>query len=1476
MLFLLQGWSGSNLELSTSNSSKSFHQDQLFNQSGFTEDGVYTNSTGEVNVNRPHIQWVTPSQGLLMARTGACSVSIDSDDQVWLIGGRVDPNPQQQNDEVPTDLIEIFDNINKTWQPSQYSLPFAQQYCEAEKVGNLVVVTGDWARNSNPAEDPSGTVQLFNLDNNTWFEGTSMPSSDERGLGAMAEANGYVYYAGGVRNSNGNDATNKTYRYNPQSDQWTRMADMNQPRASFELVNFHGQLYAMGGFQGTQTWNRQALDYVERYDPSTDTWTNLSKLPVARFGWSGTVLNDEIVLVGGFNGGAKSEVFHWNPIEDTWSKGNDIGYNGHFDLIVEEINGSIVWASGDSSTYAYNSWNQLFSKDTEFQNSSDSHSGWVTSPVIDLRPNQNGRAVPVQFHLQGTNTPGGELSFQYRTSSNSNSITTKLWQGYDGTINTTFAKGITNLNITDSADFIQYRIKLTVNDMISWDAPDLDSMSIKAEHAAFVSTLPNFFHPNGETIQLQTSHGLFTNGQMYLEIAACNEFGSTTGEWSRLSHDGASFTLSDQQNLAPNSDGEINSTITGETIVNWSIGLGELVGVSHLCLKVGTSGEKVTEFVHSSPVEVDNLVEVRISNLGTYSPGDAVIGGIPINVEVTQIFPSTGMMLSGGDLEARINFDIQVNNVTDGTNSGWLNQTTPWTNLSEGGDSTISWTPPTDVSGTIEITIEGRSSQALQISTDSNSSNLILDNEGSIILSSIPSNEEYLDSQENRHLTILIADISGFEIDDIAMEIWVQELDDGSDGSSPDQIPQETEYREINFTMENDGIFWWFNATQSDDENQDQQRVYMRIVGDDLAGNELLDCTVWWKTRDAETAVVERIYSPNNNQYWEVSRDISWDIVITDVNGLSDIISVKIELGGDSEFGINYQVADMTCSSLGTNIDSDRSTCSHSFSGDEMIFSTTLYAGWEVDLSNLDEGKVEITVSDIDGNSITTFENLWTFSDDFDFSILQISDISGPITGDITNESIVQTNEHIQIIGNVSHSLSGLPYEGELSLTWWGLLQGANWFGSSNVEVINGQINTTIAMPSSGGQMDFQISFMDPWGTRTIEELKIPVFTVDAIAPVILDSSYDELSRYHLDDVGIGVSIVEDVSWTEDLELTCRVKSTEVNWEPVTISTKPTNVFQGRTLFSFEFDFSGQGDPSLLSPEAQLECWASGMDDSGWNLTTESQTEQWLIVPLTSDGPNIELVSVKLEGEIEAGKELRAEITVRNSGESLVEPFNITVYTVTEGEKTLVGRFSQTQISSGQGLVKRVAVKIPEGDWELLVVVDEDQKIWEINEDDNTYSKKYAAADVVSSSIYVIGASGLGLILIIAMILKRRSGNEIEEAKKMPSLEELPKSGPPQISRATQTNNTPVKPKRGPPPKTIQDPVPVTNVADAMAKLSLSSLPGKSNNIPQRVTSYESLPHGGEYQYLTEGTFYSGEGIGKWKLEEDGSFTRVE
>ena len=53
-----------------------------------------------------------------------------------------------------------------------------QQYCEAEIIGDEIYVVGEWNRNSNQAAQ--GIVQIYNLSNNTWFEGSSMPSGQAR------------------------------------------------------------------------------------------------------------------------------------------------------------------------------------------------------------------------------------------------------------------------------------------------------------------------------------------------------------------------------------------------------------------------------------------------------------------------------------------------------------------------------------------------------------------------------------------------------------------------------------------------------------------------------------------------------------------------------------------------------------------------------------------------------------------------------------------------------------------------------------------------------------------------------------------------------------------------------------------------------------------------------------------------------------------------------------------------------------------------------------------------------------------------------------------------------------------------------------------------------------------------------------------------------------------------------------------------
>ena len=128
VLLIITPWSSSVQDLTSVDVSNSYYETDIFNQSGFYEDGVYTSSDGEVQVSRPDIQWTTTNFGLISLRTGACSVAIDYLEEVWLMGGRMDPSPTQSGDEEATGLVEKMDNVNKSWMPAETNIPIPQQY----------------------------------------------------------------------------------------------------------------------------------------------------------------------------------------------------------------------------------------------------------------------------------------------------------------------------------------------------------------------------------------------------------------------------------------------------------------------------------------------------------------------------------------------------------------------------------------------------------------------------------------------------------------------------------------------------------------------------------------------------------------------------------------------------------------------------------------------------------------------------------------------------------------------------------------------------------------------------------------------------------------------------------------------------------------------------------------------------------------------------------------------------------------------------------------------------------------------------------------------------------------------------------------------------------------------------------------------------------------------------------------------------
>jgi N-acetylneuraminic acid mutarotase len=82
------------------------------------------------------------------------------------------------------------------------------------------------------------------------------------------------------------------------SQVWTSRANMITPRTDFTGTSLNDEIYIIGGFNNTGN----ETDVVEYYDPKTDTWSTASSLPIPLDHPAAAAFNGTLYLVGGYTG----------------------------------------------------------------------------------------------------------------------------------------------------------------------------------------------------------------------------------------------------------------------------------------------------------------------------------------------------------------------------------------------------------------------------------------------------------------------------------------------------------------------------------------------------------------------------------------------------------------------------------------------------------------------------------------------------------------------------------------------------------------------------------------------------------------------------------------------------------------------------------------------------------------------------------------------------------------------------------------------------------------------------------------------------------------------------------------------------------------------------------------------------------------------------------------------------------------------
>jgi N-acetylneuraminic acid mutarotase len=139
--------------------------------------------------------------------------------------------------------------------------------------------------------------------------------SQRRSYVAAAELGGTIYVAGGMVGETGRPLATFT-RYDPRSDSWETLERLPEPTRAAAAAALDGTIYVVGGT--TEAGNTGAL-----YAWDGRGWSERAPLRARRFNHSAVAVAGRLFVLGGLDdaGRESRDVFVYDPRTDAWSRG---------------------------------------------------------------------------------------------------------------------------------------------------------------------------------------------------------------------------------------------------------------------------------------------------------------------------------------------------------------------------------------------------------------------------------------------------------------------------------------------------------------------------------------------------------------------------------------------------------------------------------------------------------------------------------------------------------------------------------------------------------------------------------------------------------------------------------------------------------------------------------------------------------------------------------------------------------------------------------------------------------------------------------------------------------------------------------------------------------------------------------------------------------------------------------------------------
>lgn len=221
---------------------------------------------------------------------GAAAPRILSETAAAAIGTRVYIAGGMDADWNALNQLSIFDTASASWHTGA-PLPLAVNHVNAAAVNEGLYLIGGYDNISKMVNATPDIAAGWRYDPqaDTWTPIADMPAP--RAASAMVALDGKLFVVGGT-----GAGARAVWVYDPETNSWdtSRRGLMPTPREHTAAVALDGKIYVVGG-----RWNNVPTAAVEVYDPAADRWTELADMPTPRSSLALAALNDRIYAAGG-------------------------------------------------------------------------------------------------------------------------------------------------------------------------------------------------------------------------------------------------------------------------------------------------------------------------------------------------------------------------------------------------------------------------------------------------------------------------------------------------------------------------------------------------------------------------------------------------------------------------------------------------------------------------------------------------------------------------------------------------------------------------------------------------------------------------------------------------------------------------------------------------------------------------------------------------------------------------------------------------------------------------------------------------------------------------------------------------------------------------------------------------------------------------------------------------------------------------